>query len=232
MTDFKAKILTLFPDFFPGLLASSLSGKALDKKIWSCETINIRDFATDNYKTVDDDPFGGGAGMILKPDVLDKAITSAVKDQNREDYPLYYLSPRGIPLTQEKVKDIASKKGVTLLCGRYEGVDQRVLDYHQIEEISVGDYILSGGELPAQILLDAVIRLLPGVMGNQETVSEESFESGLLEYHHYTRPAEWKGMKVPEILLSGNHKRIEEFRRKQSEEITKERRPDLIIKKN
>ena len=224
---FEAKILTLFPDMFPGTLGQALSGKALEKKIWSCEAINIRDFATDNYKTVDDVPYGGGAGMVLKPDVLDRAIEAVSPVEERDDCPIYFLSPRGKVLTQEMVKDLAQKKGVTLLCGRYEGVDQRVLEHHNIEEISIGDYILSGGEIAAQVLLDAVVRLLPGVMGNVETAGNESFEKGLLEHHHYTRPAEWKGMKVPEILLSGHHKKIEDYRKAESVALTKEKRPDL-----
>lgn len=217
-------ILTLFPEMFPGTLGLSLSGRALERGSWSYDPINIRDFATDKHKTVDDTPFGGGAGMVMRPDVIEKALLS-IPDPGRK----IYLSPRGRVLHQRLAEELSASKNITLLCGRYEGVDQRVLDAHAFEEISIGDYVLSGGEPAAIILMDACIRLLPGVMGNHETVSEESFAEstgGLLEYPHYTRPADWNTadgriLKVPEILTSGNHARIKEWRRRQSELLTK-----------
>lgn len=224
----QACILTLFPEMFPGPLGLSLSGRALEKKIWHCQTVQIRNFAEDRHKTVDDIPYGGGPGMVLKPDVLDRAIVSATEGRNRADYPIYYLSPRGRVLDQALVKELSLKKGVTLLCGRYEGVDERVLEYHQIEELSIGDYVLSGGEMAALVVLDAVVRLLPGVMGNVETAGLESFEDGLLEYPHYTRPSEWMGFDVPDVLKSGHHADIEKWRKEMSLKLTKERRSDLF----
>lgn len=221
----RVKVLTLFPAMFPGSLGLSLAGKALTDGIWSLETLDIRDFSSDKHRTVDEPPFGGGAGLVMKPDVLDAALTAARRDFAGR---LFYLSPRGRPLTQPLVEELAQGEGVILLCGRFEGVDQRVLDAHQIEEVSVGDYVLSGGEPAALVLLDACIRLLPGVMGNSETVAEESFgRAGLLEYPHYTRPAEWQGRKVPEVLLSGHHGKVADWRRAQAEAVTQERRPDL-----
>jgi tRNA (guanine37-N1)-methyltransferase len=219
-------ILTLFPDMFPGPLGQSLSGRALERGDWSYNAINIRDFATDKHKTVDDTPFGGGAGMVMRPDVIEKALLS-IPDPGRK----IYLSPRGQVLSQRLVEELSATPVLTLLCGRYEGVDQRVLDAHDFEEISIGDYVLSGGEPAALILMDACIRLLPGVMGNDETVREESFAEstgGLLEYPHYTRPAEWatangQVLSVPETLLSGNHAKIKQWRRHQSEELTRKR---------
>ncbi len=238
MSQWHVNILTLFPEMFPGPLGNSLSGKALEKKLWSYKTVNIRDFATDKHKTVDDTPFGGGAGMVMRADVIERALLAlspagemAMKETGR----LIYLSPRGRPLTQPLVQEFSATPALTLLCGRYEGVDQRVLDAHGFEEVSIGDYVLSGGEPAALILMDACIRLLPGVMGNEETPNEESFSNGMLEYPHYTRPAEWtaangKTYTVPEVLKSGNHAKINEWRREQSEIITAERRPDLLKK--
>jgi tRNA (guanine37-N1)-methyltransferase len=220
----RAKALTLFPDMFPGCLGLSLAGNALEKGIWALETLDIRDFSRDKHRTVDDAPFGGGAGLVMRPDVVDDALAHARKDFAGR---VIYLSPRGRLLTQGLVEELAGGPGVVLLCGRFEGVDQRVLDKHQTEEVSVGDYVLSGGEPAALVLLDACIRLLPGVMGNAETVSEESFSAGLLEYPHYTRPAEWDGRTVPEVLLSGHHGKVADWRRTQAEAATRERRPDL-----
>jgi len=225
MTPWHASVLTLFPAMFPGFLWQSLAGQALEKGLWSLKTLDIRDFAEDKHRTVDDTPFGGGAGMVLRPDVLDRALATA-----RQEFAgrVIYLSPRGRVLNQALVTELAEGPGTILLCGRYEGVDQRVLDAHQAEEVSVGDYVLSGGEPAALVLLDACIRLLPGVMGNAETVTEESFSgAGLLEYPHYTRPADWQGRKVPEVLLSGHHGNIAAWRRAQAEAVTRERRPDL-----
>lgn len=224
---FNVKLVTLFPEMFPGHLGMSLAGKALEKGLWSFESINPRYYATDLHKTVDDSPFGGGAGMVLKPDVLDRALAAHL--------PLgkfIYMTPRGLPLTQKRVEELAKEPQLTILCGRYEGVDERVLQAYNAEEISVGDYVLSGGEQAAMILLDAVIRLIPGVVGNKDTHDEESFGNGLLEYPHYTRPAEWTGpdgviRKVPEILTSGNHAKVAEWRLKESEKVTEARRPDL-----
>ena len=218
----RASVLTLFPEMFPGPLAHSLAGRALRSGIWSLEPVNIRDFAGDRHRTVDDTPFGGGAGMVLRPDVVDAAV-GAVAD----DRPLVFLTPRGRPLTQRDIRHYAAAPGVVLLCGRYEGVDQRVIEARRMEEISVGDYVLSGGELPALVLLDATVRLLPGVMGAVESAAEESFSDHLLEYPHYTRPAEWQGRSVPDVLLSGHHAAVAAWRRAEAECVTRERRPDL-----
>ena len=216
-----ATVYTLFPAMFPGPLGQSLAGKAHEQGRWSLNVRDIRDAASDKHRTVDDTPFGGGAGMVMRPDVLDAAIGP---DDAR---PLIYLSPRGPALTQSRVRALAAGPGVRLLCGRYEGVDQRLLDARNAEEISVGDYVLSGGELPALVLLDSCVRLLPGVMGAAASADEESFSAGLLEYPHYTRPADWCGRAVPEILLSGHHAAIAAWRRQQAEELTQRRRPDL-----
>lgn len=221
---FHASILTLYPEMFPGYLGESLSGKALTRGDWSLETIQIRDFATDKHRSVDDTPAGGGAGMVLRADILAKAIDSVAAD-NR---PRLLMSPRGRPLTQAKVRDLAAGDGVVIVCGRFEGVDQRVIDSRNLEEVSIGDYILSGGEPAAMILLDAVIRVLPGVMGNPLSGTHESFENGLLEHPHYTRPQTFEGVDIPEILTSGNHARIEAWRREQALKLTAERRPDLM----
>ena len=220
---FHVNILTLFPEMFPGSLGQSLSGKALERGDWSYNAVNIRDFTEDVHKSVDDTPYGGGAGMVMRSDIIERALLS-IDNPGRK----IYLSPRGKQLKQDGVKQLSQEGPITLLCGRYEGVDQRVLDAHDFKEISIGDYVLSGGEPAALILMDACIRLLPGVMGNEETVSEESFSNGLLEYPHYTRPAEWNEMDVPEVLRSGDHKKIKEWREQQSLDITKKRRPDLL----
>ncbi|HEY8189453.1 MAG TPA: tRNA (guanosine(37)-N1)-methyltransferase TrmD [Micavibrio sp.] len=221
-------LLTLFPEMFPGSLGQSLSGTALANGTWSYKAVNIRDFAEDKHKTVDDTPFGGGAGMVMRPDIIERALLSIPQPGRK-----IYLSPRGRLLNQELAKELSATPVLTLLCGRYEGVDQRVLDAHEFEEVSIGDYVLSGGEPAAMILMDACIRLLPGVMGNAATPDEESFSSGLLEYPHYTRPADWTGAdgqtrSVPEILRSGNHGKVAEWRREQAEAITRARRPDLL----
>jgi tRNA (guanine37-N1)-methyltransferase len=221
---FNASILTLYPEMFPGYLGESLSGKALARGDWSLETIQIRDFATDKHRSVDDTPAGGGAGMVLRADILARAIDSVAADTR----PRLLMSPRGRPLTQAKVRELASGDGVVIVCGRFEGVDQRVIDSRGLEEVSIGDYILSGGEPAAMILLDAVIRVLPGVMGNPLSGTHESFENGLLEHPHYTRPQTFEGVDIPDILTSGNHARIEAWRREQALTLTTERRPDLL----
>jgi tRNA (guanine37-N1)-methyltransferase len=218
----RATILTLFPGMFPGPLGQSLAGRAMDTGIWSLDTRDIRDFAPGRHRNVDDTPFGGGAGMVMRPDVVDAAIASAADGR-----PLLYVTPRGRPLAQVDVVRLAEGPGVIVLCGRYEGIDQRVIDARGAEEISIGDYVLSGGELAAMVVLDACVRLLPGVMGTAASAEEESFSNGLLEYSHYTRPADWQGRTVPDILLSGDHARIAAWRHQDSETITRTRRPDL-----
>jgi tRNA (guanine37-N1)-methyltransferase len=223
MSAWQARVLTIFPALFPGVLAESLAGKALETGAWALEVLDIRDFARDKHRSVDDTPFGGGAGMVMRPGVVDAAL-SAVEGQPG---PVIYLSPRGPVLTQKRVRDLADGPGVTLLCGRYEGIDQRVLDARGVEELSIGDYVLAGGEVAAMVLVDAVVRLLPGVMGNSESSAEESFERGLLEYPQYTRPAEWRGQQVPEVLVSGHHEKIRRWRLAKAEEVTRQRRPDL-----
>jgi tRNA (guanine37-N1)-methyltransferase len=217
-----ATVLTLFPEMFPGPLGQSLAGRALNEGVWALETVDIRAFARDKHRSVDDAPFGGGAGMVMRPDVVDAAIAAS-----HAGGPLIYLTPRGSLLTQGLVRDLAQRERITLLCGRFEGVDQRVLDAHGAEEVSLGDYVLSGGEPAALALMDAVVRLLPGVTGNAESLAEESFEWGLLEYPHYTRPQEWQGRAVPEVLVSGHHEKVRAWRRRQAEEVTRRRRPDL-----
>jgi len=226
----RAVALTLFPDMFPGSLDKSLAGQALADGRWCLETVDIRGFARDKHRTVDDSPCGGGAGMVMRPDIVDLAVRDVqaeTKARGGEDLPLIYLTPRGRPLTQSRVRDLARGPGVVALCGRYEGVDQRVLDALGAEEISVGDYVLSGGEVAAVVLIDACVRLIPGVMGSDKSHEEESFEEGLLEYPLYTRPPNWQGRTVPEVLLSGHHGKIRAWRREQAEAITKDRRPDL-----
>ena len=218
-----ATILTLFPDMFPGPLGVSLAGRALVEGIWGLETRDIRSFATDRHHTVDDTPAGGGAGMVMKADVVAAAIRSTDPAQG----PLIYLTPRGRVLDQDLVRTLAAGPGVRVLCGRFEGIDQRVLDVEEPLEVSVGDFVLSGGEPAALVLLDAVIRLLPGVMGSSSSLEDESFERGLLEYPHYTRPQVWEGREVPEILTSGHHEKIRAWRQRQAEDITRRRRPDL-----
>jgi tRNA (guanine37-N1)-methyltransferase len=219
----RASILTLFPEMFPGPLGYSLAGKALENGIWSLDTVQMRDFATDRHHSVDDTPFGGGAGMVLRPDVVDAALDHAAP----RGRPILCLTPRGRRFTQADARHLARGDGAVLLCGRYEGIDQRVIEIRDMEEISVGDYVLSGGEPAALVVLDAVIRLLPGVMGCADSAADESFSTGLLEYPHYTRPAEWRGHNVPDVLLSGHHGAIAAWRRDQSERITQERSPDL-----
>lgn len=225
-----ARVLTVFPEMFPGPLGLSLAGKALERGLWALDVLDIRDFARDKHRSVDDTPFGGGAGMVLRPDVVDAALGAALAAATeRSDgvTPVFYLSPRGRLLDQALVRELAAGPGAVLLCGRYEGVDQRVLEAREVVEVSIGDYVLSGGEPAAQVLIDAVVRLLPGVMGNEASPGEESFERGLLEHPHYTRPADWQGRAVPEPLLSGHHENIRRWRLEQAEEITRQRRPDL-----
>ncbi|MBQ9271331.1 MAG: tRNA (guanosine(37)-N1)-methyltransferase TrmD [Alphaproteobacteria bacterium] len=222
---FKAKILTIFPEIFPGFLGTSLTGKALTEGIWQLETINIRDYAFDKHGSVDDTPCGGGAGMIMRPDVLGAAI-----EHNYKDGKIIYMSPKGKPLTQAKVHKLSQETNLTIICGRFEGIDERVIEEYGVEEISIGDYILTGGEQAAMIMLDAIVRLLPGVLGNAASTENESFEQNLLEYPQYTRPIEWKGRKVPDILISGHHENIAKWQRQQALQITRTRRPDLFEK--
>ena len=228
MSGFRADVLTLFTDMFPGSLGLSLAGEALKQGTWSLHAHDIRDHGLGKHRAVDDTPAGGGAGMVIRADVLSAAIDSVVNANDTR--PRLLMSPRGKPLTQDRVREFANGQGVVIICGRFEGVDERVIEGRNLQEISIGDYILSGGEPAALVLLDAIVRLLPGVMGKQESGEDESFENGLLEYPHYTRPREWEGRAIPEILLSGDHKKIAEWRRKESERITKERRPDLVKK--
>lgn len=218
----RATVLTIFPEMFPGPLGLSLAGRGLAEGIWSLDAVDIRGFATDRHRSVDDSPFGGGAGMVMRPDVLDAALDGAGGVG-----PLIYLTPRGRRLDQPLVRELAAGPGVRVLCGRFEGVDQRLLEAREAVEVSIGDFILSGGEPAALVMLDAVVRLLPGIVGAAESLDEESFEWGLLEYPHYTRPQLWQGRAVPEVLLSGHHEKIRAWRRRQAEEITRRRRPDL-----
>ena len=222
---FKAKILTIFPEIFPGFLGTSLTGKALKDGLWSLQAVNIRDYAFDKHGSFDDTPCGGGAGMIMRPDVLGAAI-----DDNYTGGKIIYMSPKGKPLTQAKVHELSKESELTVICGRFEGIDERVLEEYDIDEISIGDYVLTGGEQAAMIMLDAIVRLLPGVLGNSSSTENESFENNLLEYPQYTRPIEWKGRKVPEILLSGHHENVAKWQQQQALQITKQRRPDLLIK--
>ncbi len=226
---FRATVLTLYPEMFPGHLGLSLAGKALEAGTWSLETVQIRDFAEGKHRNVDDTPAGGGAGMVMRPDVLARAIDATSPEGDTR--PRLLMSPRGEPLTQAFARELAAGEGAVIVCGRFEGVDQRVIEGRGLREISVGDYILSGGEPAALTLLDAVVRLLPGVMGNEASGDEESFEHGLLEHPHYTRPQEWEGRTIPEVLTSGNHARIARWQREQAEKLTRERRPDLLPKK-
>lgn len=219
---FRATVLTLFPEMFPGPLGLSLAGRALEKGLWSLEARDIRASATDRHRTVDDHPAGGGAGMVLKPDVLASAIDAAAHEG-----PRLLMSPRGEPLTQALVRELAAGPGCLIVCGRFEGVDERVISGRNLREVSVGDYVLSGGEPAALVLLDAVVRLLPGVMGKQASGEEESFEDGLLEHPHYTKPNVWEGVEIPAVLLSGDHRAIARWKRERREELTKARRPDL-----
>ena len=224
---FRATVLTLYPEMFPGALGLSLAGRALERGDWALDTVQIRDFGLGRHRAVDDTPAGGGAGMVLRADVLAAAIDHATGDGDAR--PRLLMSPRGKPLTQAKVRALARGPGALIVCGRFEGVDQRVIEARGLEEVSIGDYILSGGEPAALVLLDAVVRLLPGVMGNEASGGEESFENGLLEHPHYTRPPEWEGRAIPEVLMSGNHARIAAWRREQAERLTRERRPDLLV---
>jgi tRNA (guanine37-N1)-methyltransferase len=217
-----ATALTLFPEMFPGPLGFSLAGEARNRGVWRLETVDIRRFARDKHRSVDDTPFGGGPGMVLRPDVVDAAIAGT-----QAPGPLILLSPRGQPLSQGRVGELASGPGVRLLCGRFEGVDQRVIEAHRIEELSLGDFVLSGGEPAAIALIDACVRLLPGVVGKDASLEEESFTGGLLEYPHYTRPQDWQGMSVPEVLVSGHHEKVRQWRKAEAEAATRERRPDL-----
>ena len=219
------KILTIFPEIFPGFLGTSLTGRALKEGIWNLDAVNIRDYAFDKHGSVDDTPCGGGAGMIMRPDVLGNAI-----DHNYSGGKIIYMSPRGQALTQQKVHELSKEDNLTIICGRFEGIDERVLEEYNIEELSIGDYILTGGEQAAMIMLDAVVRLLPNVLGNAASTENESFEKGLLEYPQYTRPIEWKNRKVPEILLSGHHENVAKWQKEKALQITKERRPDLLEK--
>lgn len=220
----RASILTLFPELFPGPLGASLAGKALEKGLWRLEPVQIRDFATDRHKSVDDTPAGGGPGMVMRPDVLAAAIDGVAADDPR---PRLLMSPRGVPLTQARVAELAGGPGIVVVCGRFEGVDERVIAGRNLQEVSIGDYVLSGGELAAMVLIDACVRLIPGVMGKEESGADESFAEGLLEYPQYTRPQSWEGRDIPEVLLSGHHGRVSAWRQAEAEKLTRERRPDL-----
>ena len=220
---FSANIFTLYPDVFPGVLGQGIYERASNKNIWKLNVTNIRDYASDKHLTVDDKPFGGGSGMVMKADVINRCL-----DKNSNNFKTYYLSPRGKLFNQDLANQISNLNGINLLCGHFEGVDQRVLDYKKIEEISIGDYVLSGGEIPALILIDTCVRLIPEVLGNSNSLNSESFDNHLLEYPQYTKPYKWKTLKVPDILLSGNHKKISDWRLKKSIEKTKKERPDLF----
>ncbi len=222
-----ARVLTLYPEMFPGPLGQSLSGRALADGLWRLEPVQIRAFATDRHRTVDDSPAGGGAGMVMKPDIVAAALDAAEPGLSRADWPAIYLSPRGRLLTQGRIGALAAGRGVTLLCGRFEGVDERVVAARGLEEVSIGDFVLTGGEIAAMALIDAAVRLIPRVLGNAESVVQESFSHGLLEFPHYTRPTDWEGRAIPEVLLSGHHGRIAAWRRSEAERLTRLRRPDL-----
>jgi len=225
---FIAQVFTLYPDFFPGPLDKGLYGKAMKKKIWDLKTVDIREYALDKHKTVDDTPYGGGSGMLLKPDVVAKSLDANIKNGEK----IFYLSPRGKVFNQNIAKEISKENKVNLICGHFEGIDQRVLDNREIEEISIGDFVLSGGETASYVFLDAILRLIPGVIGNEESKNEESFENGLLEYPQYTKPQIWEEKSVPNVLLSGDHAKIKDWRLTQSKAITRHRRPDLWQKYN
>ena len=220
---FQVKIFTLYPDFFPGILSKGIYGRAIEKSLWNLDVINIRDYAKDKHKTVDDTPYGGGEGMVLKPDVVAKALDQNLKKNEK----IIYLTPKGKTFDQNKAKKFLNDKKINILCGHFEGIDQRVIESRGIEEISIGDYILSGGETAAYVILDSILRLVPGVLGNENSYKDESFENGLLEYPQYTKPQIWEKTPVPEVLLSGDHSKIKDWRLSQSEAITRHRRPDL-----
>ena len=224
---FAAKIFTLYPEFFPGLLDIGMYRRAREKKIWSLDVVNIRDFAMDKHGSVDDKPFGGGSGMLMRPDVVNNCI-----EKNQNDNPIIYLSPKGDKLDTSLVKQFAQQAGINILCGHFEGVDQRVIEKNNIQEISIGDYVLSGGESAAIVVLDAILRTLPGVLGAEKSLDEETFNNNLLEYPQYTQPRNWEGITVPDVLLSGNHAEIKDWRLEQSRSITQRRRPDLWEKYN
>lgn len=225
----KAKVITLLPDEFPGLLGASVIGKALQDGLWQLETIDLRVFGEGKHRNVDDTPAGGGAGMVLRADILGKALKFAARDtpKDRKKWPVVYLSPRGRPMTQDMVQGFSQVEGMTLLCGRFEGVDERVLEEFDIQEVSLGDFVLTGGEIAAQALIDGTVRLIPRVLGNHESTEEESFSDVLLEHPHYTKPAVWEGRDIPDVLLSGHHGKISNWRRVMAERLTKQRRPDL-----
>ncbi len=225
-TSWIAWVLTLFPEMFPGSLGMSLAGRALENDIWGLETVDIRDFASDKHRSVDATPFGGGPGMVMRPDVLGAAI-EATRQRAAPDMPLIYLSPRGPRLDQARVRELAAGDGAILLCGRFEGIDERVIEAYEIEEVSLGDFVLSGGELAAMALIDATVRILPGVVGDPQSLADDSFEQGLLEFPQYTRPQDWQGREVPDVLMSGHHGHIAEWRKAQAEDLTRKRRPDL-----
>ena len=224
----RTQIFTLYPEFFPGPLSKGLYGKAMSKKLWDLKVVNIRDYATDKHKTVDDTPYGGGSGMLMKPDVLAKSIDENVVKNER----IFYLSPKGKLFDQNFAKDLSKEQSISLICGHFEGVDERILSTRKIEEISLGDFVLSGGETAAYVVLDSILRLLPGVLGNDQSTNDESFENGLLEYPQYTKPPIWEEKSVPDVLLSGDHAKIKDWRLSQSEAITRVRRPDLWEKYN
>ena len=219
----QAQIFTLYPELFPGPLNKGLYGKALSNNIWNLKIVNIRDYSSDKHKTVDDTPFGGGSGMLIKPDVLANSLDQNVKPNGK----IYYLTPKGKLFSQKLAKKLSKEKTINLICGHFEGVDQRVIDTRNIEELSIGDYVLSGGETAALVVLDSILRLIPGVLGNDQSISEESFENGLLEYPQYTKPQIWEKKNVPDVLLSGDHAKIKDWRLSESEAITRDRRPDL-----
>lgn len=224
MSTWKVDILTIFPEMFPGPLGLSIAGKALERGLWTFEATDIREFASDRHKTVDDTPCGGGPGMVMRADVIDSALSSISEIGDR---PVVYLTPRGKTFDQQMAKDFANGPGIVFVCGRYEGIDERFLDMHEPYQVSLGDFVLSGGEPAAIAIIDSCIRLIPGILGDVDSLSEESFERGLLEYPHYTRPQVWRGRSVPEVLLSGHHKKISAWRREQSERLTRNHRPDL-----
>jgi tRNA (guanine37-N1)-methyltransferase len=219
----RATVLTVFPEMFPGPLGLSLAGRGKERGLWAMDVLDIRDFARDKHRSVDDEPFGGGPGMVMRAEVVDAALAAVAERPG----PVIYLTPRGRLLDQARVRELADEPGITLLCGRYEGVDQRVLEARAVEEVSVGDYVLSGGEPAAIVLIDAVVRLLPGIVGNEKSPAEDSFETGLLEHPHYTRPADWQGRVVPEVLTSGHHEMVRHWRLREAERVTEQRRPEL-----